>query len=298
MTEAAKGVAAIIAAGVIWGLASILYKALAHIPPLEVLAHRTIWSFVIFAGVLLVQGRIGVLFAALSGRREFLLLCCAALLISINWFFFISAIQIGRAVEASLGYYIFPLVSVLFGVVLFGERSRRAQRVAIGLAALAVVVLTIGLGVAPWIALLLATSFAMYGVVKKWVSTGPVVSVTAEVLLLLPIAGLLLWQAHSGGSDHFGADMGDSLLLAFSGVATATPLILFGYATKRLTLASVGLLQYINPTLQFLVATLVFQEAFTLWHAIAFGLIWCALALYSASAWRQDRSARNRATMS
>ena len=298
MTDAAKGVLAIVAACVVWGLSAMFYKLLVHVPPLEVLAHRTIWSCVIFLGVLLVQGRVALLGRALSGPKEFLMIGFAALMISVNWFFFISSIQIGRAVEASLGYYIFPLVSVLFGALFFRERLGLVQRFAVGLATLAVVVLTAGLGVAPWIALILATSFAIYGVVKKSLSVGPVVSVTAEVLLLTPIAALVLWQAHATGGGAFGTSLGDSVLLMLSGLLTATPLILFSYATKRLTLVSVGLLQYLNPTLQFLVATLVFRELFTLWHAIAFGLIWTALALYSAAAWRQDRSARKRSVKS
>ena len=292
MSETAKGIAAMLAACTIWGLSPLYYKMLDHVPPLEVLAHRTLWSCLFFAVVLLVQGRIGLLRLALSRRRDALIVGFAALMISTNWFFFITSIQIGKAVEASLGYYTFPLVSVVLGALVFGERLGRAQMLAVALAAVAVAVLTAGLGVAPWIALILATTFGLYGVVKKSLAVGPVVSVTAEVLLLSPVALAVLGRIHGAGGGHFAADTADSLLLMVSGPLTATPLILFSLAARRLRLATVGLLQYLNPTLQFLVATLVFQELFSPWHAIAFALIWTALAIYSTATWRQDRAAR------
>jgi chloramphenicol-sensitive protein RarD len=298
MTENSKGVAAMLGACLIWGLSPLYYKLLAHVPPLEVLAHRTLWSCLFFAAVLLGQRRLGLLRLALSRRRDAVVVGIAALMISTNWFFFISAIQTGRAVQASLGYYTFPLASVLFGALFFRERLGRAQGWAVALACVAVIVLTAGLGVAPWIALVLATSFGLYGVVKKYLRVGPVVSVTAEVLLLSPVALVVLGRVHGAGAGHFAASAADSALLAVSGPLTATPLILFSYAARRLRLATVGLLQYLNPTLQFLVATLVFRELVSLWHAIAFALIWTALAIYSAATWRQDRAARKLAQRS
>jgi chloramphenicol-sensitive protein RarD len=216
----------------------------------------------------------------------------AALMISTNWFVFITSIQVGRAMEASLGYYIFPLVAVLLGAIAFRERLGKAQLFAVGLALCAVVTLTLGLGVPPVIALILSVSFGLYGLVKKGLSVGPVVSVTAEVLLLSPIALTVLWHVHSGGGGAFGTGWRDSLLLAFSGILTGTPLIMFSYATKRITLATVGLVQYLNPTLQFLVATFIFLEPFSVWHAVAFAMIWTALTIYTAASWRQDRAAR------
>ncbi len=294
MSDAGKGVLAMVAACTVWGLSAIYYKLIAHVPPLEVLAHRTVWSFVFFVAVLLAQGRIVALAGAVRQARSLAIVAVAALMISLNWFVFISSVQIGRAVEASLGYYIFPLVSVLLGAVVFRERLDRAQQAAVALAALAVVVLTAGIGVAPWISLVIAVSFGLYGVIKKSLATGPVVSVTAEVLILSPIALVVLWRVHAAGQGAFGTNWVDSALLAGSGLLTATPLILFSYATRRISLSSVGLVQYLNPTLQFLVATLILNEAFSLWHAIAFAMIWTALAVYSAAAWRQDRAARRR----
>jgi chloramphenicol-sensitive protein RarD len=292
MREATKGIIAMVATCTVWGLSGIYYKLLDHIPPIEILAHRTLWSCVFFAFVLLIQGRISVLGQALAGRKSILMIGFAALMISTNWFVFITSIQIGRAMEASLGYYIFPLVAVLLGAIAFRERLGKAQLFAVALALCAVVTLTWGLGVPPWIALILASSFGLYGLVKKGLSVGPVVSVTAEVLLLSPIALTVLWYFHSDGHGAFGVNWNDSLLLMFSGILTGTPLIMFSYATKRVTLATVGLVQYLNPTLQFLVATLIFQEAFSFWHAVAFAMIWTALAIYTTASLRQDRAAR------
>ncbi len=298
MTETHKGIVAMIGACVVWGLSPLYYKMLSHIPPIEILAHRTLWSLVIFATVLLVQGRIDLLRAALSSRKAVLVIGFAALMISLNWFVFIMSIQIGRAVEASMGYYIFPLVAVMLGVVAFGERLSRGQAAAVALAVIAVLVLSLGLGVPPWIALILAGSFGLYGLVKKRLSVGPVVSVTAEVLLLSPLAlGVLGWM-HRDGGGAFGAQLGDSLLLIASGALTAAPLILFSYATRRVAMATIGLVQYLNPTLQFMCAVIVFGEPFGKWHVIAFALIWSALALYSTVTLFQDRAARKAATNS
>ncbi|MEX5726774.1 chloramphenicol-sensitive protein RarD [Rhodovulum iodosum] len=300
MDEAKKGVLAMVAACCIWGLSSLYYKLLSHVPPLEVLSHRTLWSLVFFSAVLLVQGRLGLVGALFSRPRALGLVAMAALFISTNWFFFIYSIQIGRAVEASLGYYIFPLVAVMLGFVFLGERHSAAKWVAVVLAALAVAGLTWGLGAAPWVSLVLAATFGLYGLIKRGVDAGPVVSVTTEVLLLAPLALIWLWGVHVQGwtgltgrsLGAFGADWGDSLLLMASGPLTATPLILFSFASKRVSFATVGLVQYLNPTLQFLVATLAFREPFTPWHAMAFGLIWTALLLYSGESLRQDRAAR------
>ncbi|MCZ0810639.1 MAG: EamA family transporter RarD [Pseudomonadota bacterium] len=292
MNEAAKGVAAMVAACTVWGLSGIYYKLLDHVPPIEVLAHRTLWSCLFFACVLLIQGRISLLGRALGARHSFLVIGFAAIAISTNWFLFITSIQIGKAMEASLGYYIFPLVAVALGAIAYRERLGRAQQLAVALAAVAVVTLTWGLGVAPWISMGLALSFGLYGLAKKGLSVGPVVSVTAEVILLSPIALVILWSTHSVGQGAFGHSWSESLTLAFSGPLTGTPLILFSYAARRVTMATVGLVQYLNPTLQFLVATLLFQEMFSFWHAIAFAMIWTALAIYTSAAWRQDRAAR------
>ncbi|WP_420567637.1 EamA family transporter RarD [Thalassovita sp.] len=292
MSDGKSGILALVGACTIWGLSPLYYKLLAHIPPIEVLAHRTLWSCLFFAIVLAGQGRLRQLRGALGSVRSTLLVGAAALLISTNWFFFIMSIQIGKAVEASLGYYIFPLVAVLIGVVVFRESLGRLQILAVSLALLAVVVLTLGLGVAPWIALVLSGTFGLYGLIKKRLPVAPLVSVTAEVLLLSPIALVVLAYGWDQGHAAFGQGTQDLLLLMFSGLLTGTPLILFSAATKRVSMATVGLVQYLNPTLQFLCAVLIFAEPFGQWHAIAFALIWTALAIYSFAAIRHERALR------
>ena len=295
-SEAARGIAAMVAACTVWGLSPLYYKLLEHIPPIEILAHRTLWSVLFFTLVLAGQGRLSQLRAALGTWRSRAIVGFAALMISTNWFVFILSIQIGRVTEASLGYYLFPLVAVALGRVVFAERLNRAQGIAVTLAVLAVAILTWGLGVTPWIALILSGSFGLYGVVKKRLEAGPVVSVTGEVLMLAPVAVAVLALAHAEpGGGAYGRDFGDSVLLMVSGVMTGAPLILFSYATKRVRLGTIGLVQYLNPTLQFLVAVAIFGEVFGRWHAMAFGLIWGALALYTLATWRQDRAARRAA---
>lgn len=290
MTEMQKGGLALILACILWGLSPIFYKQLAHVPPSEVLVHRTIWSFVSFGAVLLFQGRLRQVRAALGDRRQLGMACLSSLTISLNWFIFIFAIGTGRALEASIGYYIFPLVAVVIGLAVLGETLSRLQWAAVGLAMLAVLALTAGLGVAPWISLLLALSFATYGLLKRRINAGPVVSVTVETLLLTPPALAFLLICGQGAFFRGGWE---ALLLVLSGPVTAVPLILFSFAAKRLPMATVGLIQYLNPTLQFLVAWLVFAEPVTRWHAIALPMIWLALALYSWSL--LNPSARGRA---
>ncbi|MGC9369900.1 MAG: EamA family transporter RarD [Paracoccaceae bacterium] len=303
MSEAQKGILAMVAACCIGGLSALYYKLVAHVPPLEVLSHRTLWSLAFFGIVLALQGRLGEIARLFRAPRVLALVFLAAVMISANWFMFIYSVQTGHAMQASLGYYIFPLVAVMLGFLLLGERLSAGKWAAVGLAAAAVGVLTWGLGVAPWISLAIAFTFGFYGLLKRGTPAGPVVSVTTEVLLLSPLALVWLWGVHTQGWEGlvgrnlgtFGHDLRDSLILAASGVLTGGPLILFSYASKRVSFATVGLVQYLNPTLQFLVATLAFAEPVTKWHAIAFPLIWVALAIYSLESLRQDRAARRAA---
>lgn len=310
MSETRKGVLAMAATALIWGLSSIFYKALAEVPPLEVLSHRTLWSAVFFGIVLAIQGR-GAEVRAIAGQpRLWAMLGVSAVMIAINWLAFINAVQTGDALEASLGYYIFPLVAVGLGYLVLGERFSRLQSVAIGMAALAVVVLTVGLGAAPWTALVLAASFGAYGLVKNRIDLGPVISVFMETLILSPFALLWLWGMHTGTwtdlggrtGGFFGRDWATSGMLVFSGILTGGPLILFSYAARRIPYATLGLVQYLNPTLQFAVAVTLFGEPFTRWHAMAFPLIWAGLALYSRESLRQEsrspRRARSAGTVS
>lgn len=299
MTETQKGVGAMICACVVWGLSPLYYKLLSHVPALEVLSHRTLWSVVFFVVLLQVQGRLSWVRPLLWGRTG-VITALAALMMSLNWFFFIFSVQNGHTVEASLGFYIFPLAAVAIGVLGFGERLRAGQVLSIFMALAAVVTLAVGLGVTPWIALVLAATLALYGAAKRFVQAGPVVSVAAEVMMVLPLAILWLWLAHTGHTPpsmgqggQFGRDWGTSILLVLSGIMTATPLILFSYATRRIAMTSIGLIQYLNPTLQFFCAVLVFAEPFTVWHKVAFPLIWAALVIYSVEALWREKSLRN-----
>ena len=295
MSEWTKGFWAMIAVCVTWGLSPIFYHALAGVPVLEVLAHRTIWSLVFFLIVLGIQRRLSELARAITGPWAGRV-AAAALLVSTNWGVFIWAVQTGHVVQSSLGYYIYPLIAVLLGVAIFRERLGRVQAFAVALTVLAVALLTWGLGVAPWISLSLAVTMGLYGVVKKSLPLGPVLSVAAEVVLLTPLA--LAWLVAQGAGLvpgaaplAFGSSPGLTLLLVLSGVITAIPLVLFSYAARRVEMTTMGLMFYLNPTLQFLCAVLVFGEAVTRWHMIAFAMIWTAIAIYSAASIRQARRA-------
>ena len=297
MTEGRKGVLAMVAATLVWGLSGLYFKAIAAVPPLEVLSHRTLWSVAFLGAVLLVQRDGGGLAALLRRPRHVGLLAVSAALIAANWLLFIHSVQTGQALEASLGYYVFPLCAVALGYLFLGERFTPVQRLAIALAVAAVLVLAAGLGAAPWIALILAVTFSLYGLIKARVPQKPLLTVLVETLVLAPFAALWLWGAHVLGWQDiggrtggvFGSDLGTSLLLICAGPMTGAPLLLFSYAARRIPYATVGLVQYLNPTLQFAVAVAVFGEAFTRWHAVAFPLIWVALALYS---WESLRLAR------
>lgn len=306
MTRTQSGIIAMIAACVLWGLSPLLYKALAHVPPLEVLSHRTVWSLVFFGSVLALQGRLREIVAIFKSKSLLPVMLVSALVISLNWGMFIWAIQVGRAVEASLGYFIYPLLSVVVGAVLFRERLDPVQILSVGMALGAVVFLAWGLGVTPWMSLMLAGSFVVYGVIKKKLSVGPVVSVTTEVLMLLPLALIWLWGVHFQGwigldgrnVAVFGAGWRDTVLIVLMGPLTAGPLVLFSFAAKRLGFATQGVLFYLNPSLQFVVAVLAFGEVVSRWHAIAFPVIWLALLIYSVNALRQERRLRKAAVKS
>lgn len=290
MNRTAQGILAILAACVIWGLSPLYYNLLTMVPPLELLAQRTLWSFLFFALVLGLQGRFSALIHALGNRGHVITLFAAACAIAVNWYFFIYSVQINRVSEASLGYFIFPLVAVVFGLIVFKEKLSALQWVAVALAVFAVLILTYGLGVAPWLALVLSLSFGTYSVLKKRLDLSPVISVTLEVMLLLPLTvPYLLIQNWPIQDSTDGWQIW--FLLMGSGPLTATPLILFSYATRRISMSTVGIMQYINPSIQFLVALLIFAEPMTDWHFGAFSIIWVAVVIYSWSGF----SARNAA---
>ena len=271
----------------LWGGFPLYFKAVAGVPALEVLAHRVVWSVFWVALLLLLMRQWSAVRAAFSAPRIVGMLLVSALLISTNWLIFIWAVAHERVLEGSLGYFITPLVSVLLGRLVLRERLRPAQWGAVTLAALGVAWALVGFGALPWISLGLAVTFGGYGLVRKVVVVGAVPGLFVETLLLAPPAlAYLLWLGREGAGSFASAGLGFDLLLAAAGLVTATPLILFAQAARRLRLATVGLLQYIVPTLQMLLAVFAFGEACTPSHAVTFGCIWAALALYSADLWR------------
>jgi len=277
------GLTASIGAYVFWGLSPILYHLLGHVPPLEVMAHRIVWALALSLPLIVAFGQTNALLAILRRPRDLLVFAGSALAISINWLTFIYATGGGHKLDASMGYYIFPLATVLLGAVVLGERPSRRQWLAVGLALLGVLVMLVGLGRVPWIALVLASSFGMYGLLRKIAPAESLVGFTLEVLMTGPLAAaFLIWLGWTGSGAMPHGDPVDMAVLVISGPATAIPLLLFAVGARRLPLGTLGMLQYINPTLQFTMAVLVYGEAFTVGHAASFGLIWLAVGLYAS----------------
>ena len=294
--ETAIGVAAALAAFLWWGLSPLYFKAIQHVPVVEILAHRVLWTCVLMVPVTLAVGRWGEAMALLRRPRRLGVYAVTTLLVSVNWTLFIYAVLVGRVLEVSLGYFINPLVNVLFGLLFLGERLSRLQGLAVALAALGVAVLVAAYGQFPWIALSLAVTFALYTLVRKKNAIDPQVGLLVETALLLPLALAAVVWLGAAGLGHFGAGWTDSALLIAAGVVTGLPLVLVMHGAKRLTLSTVGLMQYVAPSLQFLLAVLVFREAFTTAHAVTFALIWIGLALFSGDGWLRYRRQSSRPT--
>lgn len=285
--DSPKGLALAIAAYLMWGFLPLYMKALAAVPVLEVLAHRVVWSVPVAGAVLIWLGRTADLRAALRSPRMIGMAALTAGLISVNWAIYVWSIQSGQALEAALGYYINPLFSIFLGAVLLGERMTRAQGAAIALAAAAVAVLTWEAGRVPLVALGLTVSWGFYAYLKKRLPLGPNQGFMLEVLILSPLAlGFLLWTGAQGGLV-FGADAGLTGLLLLAGVVTAVPLMVYANGAKLLRLSTIGILQYIAPTMIFLTAVFVFGEEFGTARAVAFPMIWAALVIYTGSMLRR-----------
>ncbi len=273
---------------IIWGLFPLYLLQVASVSPLELTLHRSTWALVFLVAVLSVLGRWRWLPELRHHPRRLVRFLGTATLLTVNWLLYIYAVQTGRVVEASLGYFINPLVNVLLGVVVLHERLRPAQWVAVALAACGVAWLTALTGSLPWIALLLACSFGVYGLLRKTAALGALEGLTMETLLLAPITlpWLAVWTLSHGGAMARG-DLGLDFWLLLGGPLTALPLMLFAMAARRLPLATLGLVQYVSPTLQLLLGLWVFHEPFGAARAVGFVLIWSALALYSADALRR-----------
>ncbi len=273
-----------------WGLFPLYWPLLEPAGAVEILAHRICWSLVTMVALTLAVRRRAQLAALLRDRRSVLLLTLAAVVITFNWGGFIYGVNAGRVVEVSLGYFINPLVTVLLGVVVLGERLRRLQWAAMGIALVAVLVLTVDYGHPPWVALLLAGSFATYGLLKKKADVGAVESLTFETAVLFPVAlGFLLWLGASGRGSFGAEGWTHALLLAGTGLITAVPLICFGAAAIRISLTTIGLLQYLAPTIQFVLGVTLFGEPMSPVKWVGFVLVWIALTIFTTEALRHRR---------
>ena len=275
-----------------WGVFPLYLKTLKAIPPLEILSHRVFWSFVMLALILTVRHQWGWITSIKKNPRITAAFIASASMLAINWVVYIWSINHDRIVDASLGYFIAPLFNVLFGVML-GERLRLWQWISVGLAATGVAWLTISAGQLPWIGLTLAFTFGLYGLLRKTASLGALEGLTLETLVMLPLSALFLLLPESGSSHAFvNAGINTSLLLIAAGPVTAIPLLLFAYGARRIPLSLVGILQYIGPTIQLLLGIYLYNEAFSSTKFIGYGLIWCALGLYSIEslwqAWRHS----------
>lgn len=274
----------------LWGLFPLFFERLDPATPLEILAHRIVWSVVVVCGLLAVTHRLRTLRRTVGDGRTRLLLAVAAVLIAINWGVYIYAVSVDRVLEAALGYFITPLVSVAFGVGLFGERLRRGQSVALGLGTVAVVILTAVYGGFPWISLVLATTFGSYGLCKKLAGVGAAEGLAVETLaLLVPAVAFLAVLGGQGEATFASEGTSHALLLVAAGPITAVPLLLFAACVSRTPLSTVGLLQYITPVLQFLIGWLVEGEALPLSRWIGFALVWVALVILTIDGLRALR---------
>ena len=278
------------AAYLLWGLFPLYWPLLEPAAAVEILGHRIVWSLVFLGAVLAVTSGFG--WIAKLDRRRIGLLALASLLITINWGVFIYGVNSGHVVETSLGYFINPLVTVALAVGVLGERLRPRQRTAVAIAAVAVLVLAVDYGRPPWIALTLAVSFAVYGLVKKRAGVDGTQSLTVETaFLVLPAAGYLLWLGAEGSGTFTTEGAGHVALLLGAGITTAVPLMLFGAAAIRIPLATVGLLQYLAPVMQFLIGVLVYNEDMPLSRLAGFALVWLALAVFASDALNAAREA-------
>lgn len=287
MPEASKGVLFGLSAYTLWGCFPLYFALFAGVPAYEVLVHRVIWSCLFLVIVVSALRRWSPIRAALSEPKKLGLVLGCAVFIALNWGIYIYAVETRQVLQASLGYFLTPLVNVALGLLVLRESISRLQGVAVVLAAIAILYQLFLLGVVPWISLVLAFSFGTYGLLRKKVPLDGLSGLFVETLLLLPVGLLALSWLQASGASHFTGNPEMTLLLMSSGIVTAIPLLLFAGAARRLRLSTIGFLMYINPTLQFGLALVVFDEPLSQQKLLSFVLIWLALGLYSWSAWRE-----------
>jgi chloramphenicol-sensitive protein RarD len=288
------GFAAALGAFIAWGLLPIYWKSVITVDPFEILCHRIVWSLVFIAVILTILKGWGGTFAAIKSKRDILVLTLSSLMIGGNWMLYIWAVNTGHVLETSLGYYINPLVNVLFGFLFFRERLKPMQTIAIGLAALGVANAVFSHGELPWISLCLAVSFALYGLLRKIASVESLPGLFLETMILGPFAlAYLVMLEANGTAAMFHQSAHIDLLLMGAGAVTATPLIGFAYGARKLPLTVIGLLQYVAPSIAFCLGVFVYREHFTASHLITFALIWAGLAVYTGDTLRTLRRHRN-----
>ncbi|WP_245662952.1 EamA family transporter RarD [Endozoicomonas arenosclerae] len=283
-----SGLALGVMAFTIWGLVPIYFKALDHVPPLEVLGHRVFWSVFLLMVLLKMTGKMAELKTIFSSLKLSGALTVSAILVATNWLIFIWGVTNDRILETSLGYYINPLLNVLLGYLILNEKLTPLKLMAVMLAALAVLYQILMLGIVPWVAFALALSFGMYGLVRKTTQVSAVPGLAFETLILLPVTlGYFFWLYKTGDHSFRFSDSRTSLLLALAGLVTTVPLVLFNMAAKKLTLTTIGILQYLGPSISFLVGLFIYKEEVTQAQLITFGLIWFALAIFTFDGMRK-----------
>lgn len=278
------GVAYAMAAYIFWGFLALYWKALSQVPAGEILAHRVIWSFLFVAVLLLATGRWSELKTIVVQRRKMLGVFLAAILVSINWFIYIWAVNSNHIVEASLGYYINPLINVALGILFLKEKLNFWQSVSLTLAAIGVGIITFQYGNIPWVALSLALSFGLYGLIKKMTNIDSIIALAMETVFILPVALIYVFYVQSTGVGSYGTgSWNTTILLTCAGVVTALPLLWFAQGARKVTLSTMGFIQYLSPSISLLIGVFIFKEAFTATHLLSFGIIWVALIVYAFS---------------
>lgn len=286
-STARTGLLQALGAAFVWGIIPLYFKALASVDAGEVVAHRILWSLPLLLAILWWRSELPAIHAALAVPRTRLLLFLTSLFIAGNWIVYVLAVNGGHVLAASLGYFISPLLTVMLGALVLGERLQRLQWVAVAVAAAGVAVLGAGAWQTLWISLALAGLWALYSLARRVAVVDAIPGLAVETGLLLPIAlGWIAWQAAQGQAHGLGSDGRTDVLLVGAGAVTALPLLLFNLAVKKISFATIGLIQYVAPSIQFVLAVFLFREPLTMAHLIAFPLIWTGLALYSWSAWR------------
>ena len=289
MNESRSGVLSAICAFFLWGVLPIFWKHLAFLPPVSIIAHRTLWSLALLVPILAIQRQFVPMLRGISSIRGAGWHLLSGSLLASNWLLYVWATLNGRILEGALGYYLNPFLNMLFGALFFGERQNRLQMLAVGVAAAGVACQFPAVKGVPWVALVLAITFALYAVVRKKAPLGALAGLGGETALIAPLAlGWLIWQG-SHGVAIFGPDTSSAVFIACTGIATATPLLCFGHATRTISLTTLGILQFIGPTIQFLIGWRVYHEPMNALKFASFGLIWVAVAIYAADALRRNK---------